>query len=123
MKPQLEDMHTFHRCLLELLHAKRHNIPMMMIEVKDAGWTYAEARSFVDELESTLPLRNPNAMQTLEEYLGTQDLTELKEAIFDMLSTTEATAIQWNPSARDTHVLATAQVVSHCGSWSVYARM
>ena len=80
-----------------------------MVNIQGSGWDHGEARAFVNDLERTLPEKNPYAMGTLEGYLGTRDLSELKDALSHMLDVTDGKVIDWNPSARDTQVLANAQ--------------
>ena len=87
-----------------------------MVEIKNAGWDHAEARAFVEDLENALPLKNPYAMKTITGQLGTSDLSELKQALVHFLVETEGRAIEWNPSARDMQVLASARdICDHMG--------
>jgi len=96
-------------CLLEILEAYRHAKPMLMVEILSSGWELDEARDFVEKLEEALPTSNSNAMGTLESYMGTSELDELKAALTHMLDVTCARAVLWNPSARDTQVIASAR--------------
>ena len=80
-------------------------MPMMLVTIRFGGWDHGEARDFVQNLETALPEKNPYAMDTLVGYMGTSDLSELKEALTHMLDVTEGKAIEWNASARDTQVL------------------
>ena len=96
---------VLHRCLLEVLESYRHKIPMALVEITSAGWDHVQARAFVADLENALPRKNPYALETLQVYMGTSDLLELKAALLHMLDITEGRAIAWNPSARDMQVV------------------
>ena len=57
-----------------------------------------------------LPKENPSAVGTLEEYLGTRDLSELKDslkAVLDSVSV-EGRTLPWDANARDEQILAQA---------------
>jgi len=83
---------------------------MLMVEVSLAGWDGDEARRFVAQLEERLPEKNSLAKDTLESYMGTGDMSELKLALTHMLDVTRYNGVvMWNPSARDMQVIAGAR--------------
>ena len=79
-------------------------VPFLLLECP--GSTFALARAFVANLDEELPKKNPYAMGTLVDYLGTEDLTELKAALSGMLDSVEGEkTIPWNSNARDEQIL------------------
>jgi len=93
-------------CLLELLEATRRKLPVVRLELHGHDFNVEEARAFIGNLEVELPQRNELAMLTISDYLGTNDLTELKAALVQML---DAPAVQWNATACDEQMLAHAR--------------
>jgi len=96
-------------CLLEILEATRHNVPLLLLEMRGSGFVKEEAHAFVTALETELPKHNEQAYQTLVQYLGTNSLAELKAAVLTLLL--KAPVVEWNASARDEQVLAQAQTL------------
>jgi len=94
-------------CLLEILEAARKQVPVLLLQMRGSGFEIDQARAFVQDLETELPSLNSNAMLTIQEYLGSDDLTELKAALLAMLD--KAPTVEWNASARDEQILAHAQ--------------
>jgi hypothetical protein len=89
-------------CLLEILEATRHNVPLLLLEMRGSGFVKEEAHAFVTALETELPKHNEQAYQTLVQYLGTNSLAELKAAVLTLLL--KAPVVEWNASARDEQV-------------------
>ena len=83
-------------------------MPFLLLECP--GFAFATARHFVANLDEELPKSNPYAMGTLVDYLGTEDLTELKTALASMLDSVEGDkTIAWNSNARDEQILGQAK--------------
>ena len=74
-------------CLLEIAHATKYKVPIIMVNVKnvgfdaesDGGFDASAALQYIQNLEETLGTDSPEAIGMLHEHLG-PDLTSLKVA-------------------------------------------
>ena len=86
-------------------------VPFLLLECP--GFTFAAARQFVSNLDEELPKKNPSAMGVIVDYLGTDDLSELKKALSGMLDSVEGErTIPWNSNARDEQILGQAMHIA-----------
>ncbi|MFL2885600.1 MAG: hypothetical protein ACJZ48_01490 [Candidatus Pelagibacterales bacterium] len=96
-------------CLLEVVHAARLRVPIIVVEVKNGGFDAAEAQQYVEDLEETLGADDPEALELLHEYLG-PDLTELKTACANAFGVVgkggNLGSRVWNPNASDSELIA-----------------
>ncbi|KAL3921676.1 MAG: hypothetical protein SGPRY_004821, partial [Prymnesium sp.] len=92
-------------CLLEVLEAHRKQIPIVAVELTETGFSYAEARRYVLDIESELGGSDPSALEVLRRFVG-DDLTELKDALLAMLSANESQPLIFRPHAGDNAMVA-----------------
>ena len=86
-------------------------VPFLLLECP--GFTFAAARQFVSSLDEELPKKNPSAMGVIVDFLGTDDLSELKKALSDMLDSVDGEkTIPWNSNARDEQILGQAMHIA-----------
>ena len=92
-------------CLLEIVHATRLKVPIMIINVKNSGFDSSEAQCYVEDLEDSM---DEEDLELLHEHLG-PDLHELKVACTAALvafSEDTKTQLVWNPNASDSELIA-----------------
>jgi hypothetical protein len=95
-------------CLLEVLHARTANLPVVLLSVAGAGFDVTEARKFrhlSDEMQRT----NPSGLAVLHTQFGT-DLTEMQTAVNALLDRVEAgDVLKWNAAVGDLAMVAQAR--------------
>eukprot|EP00966_Prymnesium_polylepis_P060041 1392681-Prymnesium_polylepis.1 len=75
-------------CLLELLQTAQKGIPVVLVQLKNSGFEYGEARKFVTNLTSEMMTVNAPGLDLLHNRLG-DDLGPLQKACTDMLDINE----------------------------------
>jgi hypothetical protein len=92
-------------CLIELFEATQKQIPIVIVQMANSGFSFEQARSFVTNFEEEMADFNPSGLELLREQLG-DDLTELKEACMGALNDNEQSAPVYNSHAGDTQTVA-----------------
>ena len=65
-------------CLLEVYEATKLRKPVILLMLKGKGFGFEDARNLLSNLETELPLRNPNALEELRAQLGSEPLSRLQ---------------------------------------------
>ena len=93
-------------CMLEILEARRHEVPIVFCKIETRGFDADEAREFIGNLEAKLAVSNPSALELLRNHLG-GDMSELREAMMSVLPAASAPPLlTWNPHAGDGEIVA-----------------
>eukprot|EP00966_Prymnesium_polylepis_P099256 2298738-Prymnesium_polylepis.2 len=92
-------------CLLELLEASRRGTPIVVVQMSNAGFTFAEARSFAVNLEEHMEKWNASGLKLLRQHVGV-DLSKLRDAVLRLLDTNEHCPLYFNTHAGDSAMVA-----------------
>jgi len=92
-------------CLLELLETVRVGIPVVIIKIRNSGFTFDAAHDFVANLEAEMETVNPSGLALLHARLGS-DLSELKRAVSLAIDANNNTAEEFDAHAGDATMLA-----------------
>ena len=93
---------TRHFCLLEIWEASRSSTPVLVVQVEGGGFRRAEARYLLENLETELPLRNPEALVAVRQHLS-QTNTPLSQFKRDVRSLARCHAPSRRHSPRVRH--------------------
>ena len=97
-------------CLIELHQASLKKIPIIVVKILNGGFDYAEARSFVLNLEQEMTRLNPSGLNLLHEHFGS-DLSELASVCTEVLDASDGGSIVFDPHAGDNVMIATMKDV------------
>ena len=92
-------------CLIELLEASSKNIPIIVVQIANGGFDFADAHSFVASLEDEMGELNPSGLKLLHELLG-PDLSNLTEACLRALVANDGHQVVFDPHAGDNIMVA-----------------
>ena len=94
-------------CALEILEAKRANVPFVLVHIESKGFDAEDMRDYINNIETRLAVSDPSALELLHKHLG-HDLSELQEALLDVLPRDglDVPPVRWNPHASDNGIVA-----------------
>jgi len=92
-------------CLMEMLEGTRKRLPIIMVQMYNGGFSFAEARGFISNLENEMMLLNPSGLHALHEHLG-PNLEELKEACIQAIDANADISPVFNAHAGDNAMVA-----------------
>ena len=95
-------------CLLEILHAHRKQVPVLLVGVSGRGFDIDEQLEFANDLESNMMRLNPDGIPVLHKEMHTTDLSMLQTALVATLEKFKASPrkLFWNPHAGDEEIIA-----------------
>ncbi|KAL1525500.1 hypothetical protein AB1Y20_020356 [Prymnesium parvum] len=100
-----------HWCLLELLETARRNIPVVVVQMANGGFSFEEARDFVEDFEASMARLNPAGLEFLRTRLHA-DFGELKAAVSRALDASELHPLVFDAQAGDKAMVGSMQDVA-----------
>jgi len=94
-------------CLLEVFEAKTRGVPIVLLDVIGGGFDVGRMQAYISDLETKMGATNPTGLELLKQELQATPLSQLQEAVLDVLESFDAGAVlSWNPGAGDRAMLA-----------------
>jgi len=92
-------------CLLELLEATRHNVPVVFVQMSNGGFDFEAADKYLDNLEEEMGANNPKGLELLYNTLG-DDLSDLQTACQRLLRANKYQAVFFDSHGGDNATVA-----------------
>jgi len=93
-------------CLVEMLEARRADIPIVIVRIVNGGFAFSDAHRFMEQLEDEMRELNPQGLDLLQRQLGL-DLVELKQACHAALEENANAELEFDAHAGDNVTVAT----------------
>lgn len=90
--------------MIEILETDRKQIPVVLVQMANRGFSQEEARDFASNIEARMGEINPTGLSVLRKHIG-HDLTELRDALLRTLDSNEQ-ALVFDPHAADLEMVA-----------------
>lgn len=97
-------------CLLELLEAAQHRIPVVHLQLAKGGFSFEEAYYLLDHFEEEMEFLNPTGLAFLRQRLG-EDLTAMTSALTRLFMLNQSEAIVFDSHASNHAMVATMKDV------------
>jgi len=90
-----------------VFEAKTRGVPIVLLDVIGGGFDVGRMQAYISDLETKMGATNPTGLELLKQELQATPLSQLQEAVLDVLESFDAGAVlSWNPGAGDRAMLA-----------------